>query len=109
MAQKFAAPFDPQERKDYVRDWSEELTPLEDEIQTVTFTLPAAALTAGMVVDFTQISADKKKAIVWIKSNDPTATTALANDDTDIEINHHIITVAGREYDETLILKIRNK
>lgn len=107
MALKFPAPLDPDEYKDYVRDWTDEMEVTSDEIASALFELPSDAITAGLFIDVQQVSVDKKKAVFWIGSNNPTATRALVG--SEVRIQHTMNTTGGREFSETLIIKIREK
>lgn len=102
----WSAPFDPNEKKDYEVDWTDELTGLNDTLSTIAFVLPAAALAAGLLVDSTSIQG-QKKAAVWFRSTDPAATAALAGGYVDVD--HTANTAAGRVYNVTCKLKIEHK
>lgn len=109
MAYKsWQAVWDPHEEKDYVRDWTAQMDADTDTIASPTFTLPAEALSAAMVVYGVGIDASAKKAIFWVRSTNPT-TTAAALEGQSIYIDHTIVTVEGRKYNETLVLKIESK
>lgn len=48
---KWKAPLDPVETKDYVVDWSAEMTASVDTIATAVFTLPDDAVADGLEID----------------------------------------------------------
>lgn len=106
MALAWEAPLDPNEHKDYVRDWAAEMTALGDTITEATFVLPPAAEAATFVVDRVFIS-DGKKVAMWIKAADPVQAAALNGQA--LLINHTITTAAGRIYNETIKLKVKEK
>jgi hypothetical protein len=105
MAKKWSAVFDPDEVKDYARDWTSEMNAISDTIDTVDFTVIDSA--SGLQVDSTEIDITEKIAVVWFSASDKIALTNLAN--STIEIDHTITTVGGRTYNETLGLKIKIK
>lgn len=107
MSLKFPAPLDPDERKDFVRDWTNELTAGGDLIQSASFALPTDGTADGLLIDVQQISVDNKKAVFWISASNVTAAKTLAGGE--VRIQHTMITTGGRTFNETLIVKIREK
>lgn len=105
MAKNWSSAFDPDEVKDYARDWTSEMNAISDTLDTIDFTI--IDTDSGLQVDSTSIDATEKIAIVWFSSSDKVALTALAN--TTVLIDHTITTVGGRTYNETLGLKIKIK
>lgn len=108
MSQIWEAGWDPDEQKDYMVDWTEELDADSDTIDTVYFTLPAEALDADIVAYNLGMDVTQKKALLWIKSNDPAATRAALIGQT-IQIDHRILTTDGRIFNITCELNIIEK
>ncbi|SRR5579883_2491662 len=107
MAHRWNAPFDPAERKDFVRDWSEEMEKSQDTISEVSFTLPADAIAAGLQV----VASEQQNgvlAVVWFVASDASALLA-AFDGKDVAVSHSITTAAGRVLHETCMLRIKGK
>ncbi len=106
MAQRWAAPFDPQERKDFSRDWGNEMAPSGDTLASAAWTLPADAQAAGLTIAAQNIAG--AVAVVWFDASNPAALDAALSGQ-DIEISHSITTTGGRTLHETIFLKIRDK
>jgi hypothetical protein len=111
MAQRWEAPFDPAERKDFTRDWSAEMSKSADAIATVAFALPADAEAAGLQIA-TDYQLNGTLAVVWFVCSDPAALLA-AFGGKEVAVSHSITTAAAapgpRTLHETLMLKIRSK
>lgn len=105
MAKNWSAVFDPDEVKDYARDWTSEMNAINDTLDTIDFTVIDGD--SGLQVDSTSIDATEKIAIAWFSASDKVALAALAN--TTVLIDHTITTIGGRTYNETLGLKIKIK
>ena len=102
---KWVAPFDPNEKKDYSRDWTAEMDFINDTISVVDFDVITPD--SGVGVASSSIDASGKIAVVWFLSDDLVKTRALNG--TTILIDHTITTSGGRIYNETLGLKIKEK
>jgi len=108
MSLSWPTVFDPDETKDYFRDWTNELTSIGDTISTVSFVLPTSATDAGLSVESTDIDSTAMIAIVWFTSTDPDGVRA-ALVDTTVLVDHTITTSGGRTYNETIKLKVKEK
>ena len=97
--------FDPDETKDYARDWTPQMNADSDTIQTVEFVVIDDD--SGLGVASTSIDATNKIAVVWFVANDKPALQALAG--TTVLVDHTIETSGGRTYNETIGLPIKIK
>lgn len=102
---KWQAVFDPNEVKDYARDWTNEMNAFNDELNSVDFNLKTP--NSGLSVQSNNIDATGKIAIAWFAASDIPLLTSFAGQV--IEIDHTITTVGGRTYNETLGLRIKEK
>jgi len=100
-------PFDPAETKDFDSDLSAEMTRTGDSIQDVDWTLPPAAVAAGLRVATSYVS-NGVFAVVWFTAADPAALRAALSG-TNVEVVRTVRTVGGRTLVDTVILKIRDK
>ena len=102
---KWFAVFDPNETKDYYRDWTAEMDAINDTIETVIFSVTTPD--SGLAVQDQAVAATQKIAVVWFTAYDVDKLTAKAGKY--ITIDHTITTIGGRVYNETLGLKIKEK
>ncbi len=107
MAQRWDAPFDPTERKDYSRDWSAEMAKSGDALASASWALPAEASAAGLQIATSYLS-NGSVAVVWFVASDPAAFAALFAG-VEVAVSHTVETSAGRTLHETCILKVRGK
>jgi hypothetical protein len=107
MAQRWNAPFDPTEVKDFIRDHSAEMAKSKDAIATVEFVLPSDAIAASLEVA-TSYQLNGVQAVVWFRATDPAAFDA-AFAGKEIAVSHTITTTNARTLHETCILKVREK
>lgn len=101
------AAYDPDEIKDFTRDWTAEMDATEDTIAQAFFVLPQSALDASLEVMASSISQDGKRAIMWLRTTDPVAARDLLG--TKVAIDHTVQTAGGRTLNETLILTVKEK
>jgi len=104
----WSAPFDPRERKDFAVDWSRELSATNDTIASVEFTLPTIATANNMSIMSTTKDSGGMKAVMWLDSDDHD-TTMEALEGMTLDVEHSIVTSAGRELSKTIRLKVRRK
>lgn len=97
--------FDPDEKKDYYRDWTPQMDADEDTISTVGFVVLTA--NSGLGIVSTSIDLTSKIAVVWFDATDKPTLLALAG--TTVLIDHTIETAGGRVYNETIGLPIKIK
>lgn len=102
---RWTPPFDPEETKNYARDWTSEMNEVQDTILTATFTVETPNTGLG-VVD-TIIDATNKIATAWFCADNLTTLRTKAG--SMVIINHKITTNGGRTYVERIGLKIREK
>ena len=106
MALKWTAPLDPDEKKDYVRDWTAELDALTDTISSAQFDLPQAVTDATLTATNVSIFDSSKKVRVWFEAtNAATLRSTFAGNK--VSVRHTITTVGGRRFNESIELKIR--
>ena len=102
---KWVAPFDPDETKDYSRNWTEEMDGISDTILSSQFVV--ITVDSGLAVASTSIDPSGKITIVWFTTSNITQLRALRG--TTILLDHTITTSGGRIYNETIGLKIKEK
>lgn len=108
MALRWEAPFDPDEVKDYTRDWTAEMDARSDTLASVSFELPADAVAAGLTVQDAVRDSTNKKAIAWFVSSNP-ALTLSSLGGTRVPVDHTIVTAGGRTLNETILLRVASK
>lgn len=99
------AEFDPDDTKDYVANWTSEMTARDDTIVSALFVTDTA--TNGLEIMSSTVDDTAKKAIVWLRAADKPKLIALAG--TTVPIDHTINTSAGRTINRTLGLKIKQR
>lgn len=102
----WAAPLDPQEIKDYEVSWQPELASKGDSLASSTFSLSAEATAAGLQID--SQSETTYGGVVWLsvdgaKQDDP----AWDDYGTELEVLHTITTTAGRTYQRSIRLRVK--
>lgn len=98
--------FDPDETKDYARDWTPQMDADGDTIADAEFAI--VTLNSGLGVVSSSIDATGKIAVVWFSADDKPTLSALAG--TTILVDHTISTTpGGRTYNETIGLPIKIK
>jgi hypothetical protein len=102
---KWDAPLDPVELKDYVIDWSAEMTATSDTIATALFELPAEAVADGLSIDHqTNTTTDMT---VWLEVPNAGDRAAIVGKSYLIEAT--ITTAAGRTLNVSSKLSVVNK
>jgi hypothetical protein len=108
MSLKWQAALDPNEKKDYVRDWSAEMDAETDTIASAQFVLPQSAQDATLTATSVTIFDSSKKVRVWFEATDAdTFRSAFLGKR--IDVDHSITSTGGRRFNETIELKIREK
>ena len=98
--------FDPDETKDYARDWTPQMDADSDTISNAAFVVVTA--NSGLGVVSSSVDATSKIAVVWFSADDKPALVALAG--TTVLVDHTITTTpGGRTYNETIGLPIKIK
>lgn len=105
MFKKWQEPFDPDETKNYSREWNNEMDATQDTIVQSSFVIETPDTGIG-VVD-TSVDATGKIAILWLASTDKPLTRTKAG--SIVLLNHTIVTTGGRTYNERIGLKIAEK
>ena len=114
MAEIWEESFDPDELKDYVRDWTNEMDATSDTIASATITIPASATVHTLAVQAgPTVFGSSKKVKVWFEATTPATLIAAINDgkfdDCRVAVDHSITTAGGRTLNETIYLKLENK
>lgn len=97
--------FDPDETKDYARDWTPQMDADSDTIATVAFVV--ITVDSGLGIASTSIDTSSKVAVVWFTAADK--PLLLAHAGTTVLVDHTIVTTGGRTYNETIGLPIKVK
>lgn len=92
---KFPSSKDPDDVLDYIMDWSARLAE-GDMIISSTFTVEQGTV----IVDDASISEDGKQTIVWISGGENEEIASILN---------RVITVGGRQMDQTVQLKVKSR
>ena len=98
--------FDPDEKKDFYRDWTPQMNADGDTISTATFVVLAPE--SGLGVVSSSVSLDGKVAVAWFEALDKPTLASFAG--TTLLVDHTIETTpGGRIYNETIGLPIKIK
>jgi len=103
---KWKAPLDPVELKDYVVDWTDEMTASVDTIATSVFELPAEAIADGLEID--SQSNTTLIGTVWFNVPDSGDQLTILGKGP-YEVEHTITTAAGRTLNVSARLTVLDK
>lgn len=103
---RWKIPLDPVELKDYIIDWSAEMTASNDTISASVWELPAEATAAGLAINDDTFTATT--TAVWLNVPEAADQATIVGKGP-FEIENTITTTGGRVLNQSAILRVADK